>query len=338
MLSKRFGAKIVMNVSTLLSAVFSAITPWCVGWGGWQAFCVIRICQGLFQGGLFPCMHEHLAKWSPINERNRLGALSQTGIECGTVLALGLGGIIAEGPLGWPGISYVSASLCFLWCLLWTLFASNNATESRFISDKEKHYIESSLEHADDFHKTKIPVPWKSIWLSVPFIALLIARCAEGYGLNILQTQIPSYMNGILGLHIKSNALFSALPFLVMWGMSYVYVILADVLLHKNWLSLTGIRKLINSIAYWVPAVGLIGIGFLDVDNKTLAIVMMTVLVGVNSGATIGSCLNTIDLSPNHAGVLMGIVNTIANFMPLIAPLIVGVIVTDRVGTTFPFV
>lgn len=320
-----------MNISTFLSAILSAVTPWCVGWGGWQAFCVIRICQGIFQGALFPCIHEHLAKWSPSQERNRLGALSHTGIECGTVLALGMSGIIAESSLGWPGISYVSAGLCFAWCVLWWIFASNNATESKFISAVEKHYIESSLEHSDDFHKTKIPVPWKSIWLSVPFIALLVARCAEGYGLSTLQTQIPSYMNGVLSMQIKSNALFSALPFLAMWGMSYVYVLIADILQRKKIMNLTGIRKSINTIAFWVPAAGLIGIGFLDENNKTWAIVLMTLLVGVNSGATIGSSLNTIDLSPNHAGILMGIVNTIANFMPLIAPLIVGVIVSDSV-------
>ncbi|XP_065369044.1 putative inorganic phosphate cotransporter [Calliphora vicina] len=328
-LSKRFGAKIIMNISTFLSAILSAVTPWCVGWGGWQAFCVIRICQGIFQGALFPCIHEHLAKWSPLQERNRLGALSQTGIECGTVLALGMSGIIAESSLGWPGISYVSAGLCFAWCVLWLIFAANNATESKFISKVEKHYIESSLEHSDDFHKNKIPVPWKSIWLSVPFIALLVVRCAEGYGLSTLQTQIPSYMNGVLSMQIKSNALFSALPFLAMWGMSYVYVLIADILQRKKVMNLTGIRKSMNTIAFWIPAAGLIGIGFLDENNKTWAIVIMTVLVGVNSGSTIGSLLNTIDLSPNHAGILMGILNTIANFMPLIAPLIVGVIVTD---------
>ncbi|XP_023299763.2 putative inorganic phosphate cotransporter [Lucilia cuprina] len=328
-LCKRFGAKIVMQISTLTSAIMSALTPWCVTWGGWQAFCVLRIIMGICQGALFPCIHEHLAKWSPSQERSRLGALAHTGIECGTVLALGMSGLIAEGPLGWPGISYVSAGLCFGWCVLWWIFAANNATESKFISKLETHYIESSLEHSEDFHKNKIPVPWKSIWLSVPFMALLVARCAEGYGLSILQTQIPSYMNGVLSMQIKSNALFSALPFLAMWGMSYVYVIVADVLQNKNILSLTAIRRSINTVAFWVPAAGLIGIGFLDENNKTWAIVLMTLLVGVNSGATLGSSLNTIDLSPNHAGILMGIVNTIANFLPLISPLVVGVIVTD---------
>ena len=331
MVSKRFGAKITMFASTFLSALMSALTPWCAKVGGWQAYCVIRIVQGLCQGALFPCIHEHLAKWVPMTERNRLGALSQTGIECGTVLAMATSGLIAHGSLGWPGISYVSAGICFGWCILWWIFASNNATESRFITEAEKKYIETALEHSEDHHKKKIPVPWKAIWLSVPFISLLIVRCSEGYGLGILQGQIPAYMNGVLHMDIKKNALYSSLPFLAMWGMSYVYVAVADIIQRKNLLSLTGIRKTINTIGLWIPAAGLIGIGFLDEENKTWAIVLMTILTGFNSGATIGSTLNTIDLSPNHAGVLMGIVNTIANFFVLIAPLIVGAIVKDTV-------
>lgn len=333
-LSKRFGAKLTMGLSTFCSALLSAITPVAVTWGGWQAFCAIRVIQGLFQGMLFPCIHEHLAKWSPLEERNRLGSLSHTGIECGTVLAMAITGLIAEGPMGWPGISYVSAGLCFAWCILWFVFSSNNATESRFIKEAEKNYIESSMEHAEDFHNKKIPVPWKAIFISIPFCALLVARCAEGWGLATLQAQIPSYLNGVLDMDIKSNALFSALPFLAMWAMSYVYVLAADILQRKKILTLSAIRKSINSCAFWIPAVGLIAIGFLDEDNKTLAIALMTISVGVNSGATIGSSLNTIDLSPNHAGILMAIVNTIANFMPLISPLVVGVMVTDSVRTS----
>ncbi|KAI8037537.1 hypothetical protein M5D96_009690 [Drosophila gunungcola] len=286
-LCRRFGAKVVLFVASCGTAVFSLMTPWCLTWGGWQVFCAIRILQGLFQG--------HLAMWSPPEERNRLGAFSYTGTDCGTVLAMFISGMIAKGAMGWPGISYVSGSLCAAWCFLWLIFASNNATESRF--------------HNEDFHERTIPIPWKAIWTSVPFLALLVTRCAETYGLSTLQAEIPSYMNGVLNMEIQSNAVFSSLPFLAMWLLSYVYLIAAD----KKILSLTAVRKLFNSLSFWIPAAALIGIGFLSEENKNLAIVLMTVSVGVNSGATIGSSLNSIDLSPNHAGILIGLSNTVAN-------------------------
>jgi len=159
---------------------------------------------------------------------------------------------------------------------------------------------------------------------------LLCARCAEGWGLSTMQAEIPSYFNGVLNMDIKHNAFFSALPFLAMWIFAYIFLIIADVLLDKGVLSLTALRKTFNSIAFWTATAALIAIGFLDAHQKTGAICLMTVAVGLNSGATLGSSLNTIDLSPNHAGILMGMVNTIANFIPIVTPLFVGLIVKDK--------
>ncbi|XP_032590563.1 putative inorganic phosphate cotransporter [Drosophila grimshawi] len=329
-LCKLFGAKTVIFWATFGSGVCSCITPLFIGWGGWGTYCAIRVLMGCFQGLIFPSIHQHLARWSPPKERNRLGALSHTGIECGNVLSMFVSGMIAKGPMGWPGISYISAGVAFASCALWFVLSANNATESRFIGEAERHYIESSLKHGVNYHHAVIPIPWKAIWTSVPFLALLVARCAESWGLSTLQAEIPAYMNGVLQMDIKDNATFSALPFLAMWIMSYVYLVSADILLTGKWLSLTALRKTFNSMAFWIPAATLIGIGFLDVDQKTMAIVLMTLSVGFNSGATIGSSLNSIDLSPNHASILMGIINTAANAVPIFTPIVVGQIVSDN--------
>ncbi|XP_017053758.1 putative inorganic phosphate cotransporter [Drosophila ficusphila] len=333
-LCKRFGVKSVMFWGVFGSGVCSALTPLFIGFGEWQAYCGIRVIMGLFQGLVFPCIHQHLAKWSPPTERNRLGGLSHTGIECGNVSAMFLSGMIAKSSMGWPGVSYVSSGIAFLWCALWFIFAADNPTESRFIGEAELHYIESSLKHSENYHKKVVAIPWKAIWTSAPFLALLVVRCSENWGLSTLQAEIPSYMNGVLDMDMKSNAFFSALPFLAMWCMAYVYLITADILLNKNLVTLAVLRKTYNSIAFFIPAVTLVGIGFLSKEQKNYAIALMTISVGVNSGQTIGSVLNTIDLSENHASILMGIVNTAANFVPIATPLVVGWVVEDNTDRT----
>jgi len=58
-----------------------------------------------------------------------------------------------------------------------------------------------------------------------------------------------------------------------------------------------------------------------------------TINAGLNAGSGIGSILTIIDMSPNHSGMLMAIVNGIGNIFPLLTPLLVGVIVTDPVST-----
>ncbi|CAD7015106.1 unnamed protein product [Ceratitis capitata] len=332
-LCRRFGAKRTMLISTLGSSVLGLLPPLCVSWGGWGVYCGLRVIQGFFQGFMFPCVHAHLAAWCPVSERNRLGALANTGIECGTLLSIFVSGIIASGSLGWPGLFYVSGGLGVVWCVAWIFLAANQPNESKFISTAELNYINAERPVTKELEagevEGKVPVPWRGILTSLPVWALVVARSAHSWGFSTLQAEIPTYMKGVLNMDMKKNALYSALPYLAMWCMSYVYLIISDVLLNRKILSLTGIRKTFNTLALWTPAVGLIAVGFLGEDQKTLAVVLMTANVGINAGSTIGSALNTIDLSPNYAGILMGIVNSAANVVPILTPLLVGVIVQD---------
>ncbi|XP_073845392.1 putative inorganic phosphate cotransporter [Musca autumnalis] len=333
-LCKKFGAKTIMTVATSISAALSAVTPWSLGWGSWRILCFIRIIQGLAQGVIFPCVFEHLAKWVPLKERNRLGAFTLSGSDCGTILAMAISGIIAKGPLGWPGIYYVSAGMCFTWCIFWLIFGENNPEESKFIGADERAYIATEMAHSDDFHKKKIPFPWSAVLRSVPFYVLIVARACQNWGLSTIHAQIPSYLSGVLHMDIKSNGLFSSLPFIAMWIMSYVYLSLADILQSKTSISLTSLRRLFNSLGSWLPALGLVIIGFLNEQHKTWVIVLITLIVALNDGNIIGSALNMIDLAPNHAGFMMSLVNGVANITPFISPLIVGVVVTDVTNRT----
>ncbi|XP_017868548.1 PREDICTED: putative inorganic phosphate cotransporter [Drosophila arizonae] len=329
LLVRRYGAKRMLFIPTFATALLSCLTPVCISWGGWLAFSVLRLINGLFQGLMFPSVHEHLAKWSPPKERNRLGVFAYSGSECGSAIAMALSGVIAGSSLGWPGISYVSAGLCGIWCILWLWLAADSAPSSRFIGGDERDYIERLMGRTDGFHDQKIAIPWRAIWTSVPFYALLVVRGAQGWATSILQLQTPRYMHGVLEMDIKSNALFTALPFLVIWFMSYVYLAFADLIMARKWMSLTTLRKSINTISFWGPAAALIGIGFLDKSQTSLAIALMTINAGLNAGSGIGNMLTIIDMSPNHSGMLLAITNCAICISPLLSPLLVGVIVTD---------
>lgn len=335
-MGRRFGTRIVIFISTIGSATLALLIPFCVDWGGWEAYCIIRGCMGLFQGLMFPCIHAHLANWCPVAERNRLGALANTGLDAGALLAMFVSGQVAASSLGWPGIFYISCGVGWLWCIIWMVFGADTPGKSRFISAAEREYIETSISSNNKVEEAKesrkIPVPWQAILTSTPFWSLFLVRCTQSWGYSTLQAEIPAYMNGVLQMNMKSNALYSALPYLASWIFAFVWIILADLFLTRGILTLNGIRKIVSSFASWVPAVCLIGIGFLDSNQKTLAIILMTLSVGINAGSTIGSALNTIDLSPNHAGILMGIVNTGANIVPILTPLLVGIIVKNDVS------
>jgi cyanate permease len=83
---------------------------------------------------------------------------------------------------------------------------------------------------------------------------------------------------------------------------------------------------------YWGPALALLGLNFINTNDSTTAMVLLTLAVGLSSAAFVGFLLNHIDLSPNYAGTMMGITSCIANIMSVVAPMLVGLIVTNEVS------
>lgn len=85
-------------------------------------------------------------------------------------------------------------------------------------------------------------------------------------------------------------------------------------------------------LGHWIPAAALIGLGYVKPDNPDLAVTLLTIAVGINAATFVGFQVNHIDLAPKHAGTMMGITNGAANILSIIAPLVVGFIVTDDVS------
>lgn len=65
-------------------------------------------------------------------------------------------------------------------------------------------------------------------------------------------------------------------------------------------------------------------------SNATVAVILLTLAVGLNASTYVGYMVNHMDLSPNFAGILMGLTNSIANIMSLLGPISVGFILTDN--------
>lgn len=124
------------------------------------------------------------------------------------------------------------------------------------------------------------------------------------------------------------NALLSALPYLAMWLISLAVSPISDYLINRGVIGIATGRKLFNSFGHWVPAVTLIILPFLR--DPILAIAMLTIAIGMNGCTYCGYMVNHMDLSPNFAGSLMGLTNSLANTMSILGPITVGLILTDE--------
>lgn len=335
-LSRRFGGKITLLVGVSICSALNLLTPLCVKIGGWDLVCYLRVVEGLCQGVFFPSSHTIISAWIPPKERGTMATYAYIGGHFGTIIMLATSGIIASSSVGWPGIFYGSGACGLLWALSYYIWGSSSPQQSKSISPEEVKMIEmtqaSELSGSSQQPNNRQSTPWKSFFTSAPFLALTAVHSASAWGHWTLLTQIPTYMHKILGKNIKANAMLSSLPYIANLILSFVFVWMSKVMDSKTSLSLSFHRKFFNTVGQYIPMCLLIALGYMTKEHDTLAVVLITLTVGINAACHLGFQVNHIDLSPNYAGTLMGITNACASIMSFNAPLLVGVIVPETVG------
>ncbi|XP_072948853.1 putative inorganic phosphate cotransporter [Epargyreus clarus] len=334
MLAGRFGGKLLIFVSMLITGIVNLFVPLAADMGDWVAVCGCRIVMGLAQGLLYPSLHGLLGQWSPASERSRMGTFVYAGAQLGTIIEMMMAGVLSAGPWGWPSVYYVAGITCLGWAVLWIIFGASTPGTSRWISKEERKYIEMNAGSLDITEQKKMPTPWKSIWTSLPFWAIILAHCGQSLGFWTLLTEIPSYMSKVLGVNIKNNGLLSALPYVAMYILSFIFSWTADLLVNRNILSLLTVRKVFNTIAFWGPAAALLALSYLPAGHLTMAVVILTITVGLNGAHYVGFLISHIDLSPNFASTLMGITNGCGNIFSIMAPLSVSLVVKDETSAS----
>ncbi|XP_067634383.1 putative inorganic phosphate cotransporter [Eurosta solidaginis] len=331
-LARKYGGKITMLVSVGVSSILAILTPFCARMGDWKLLFSLRMTQGIIQGSIFPSSHTIISKWVPPEERGSIGTFCYTGVQFGSVLIMAVSGVIASSSIGWPGIFYFSGIVSLLWSFAWCFLGASSPSEFKWISAEEKIYIEKSLLTSAKHEEEQIiptKIPWIKILTSVPFLVILVAQCTFAWGFWTLLIQIPSYMKNILGQDIKTNALLSAVPYIANILLTFAFCALNEYLIKRDFIGINKSRMMFNTIGFWVPAISLVLLGYIRTDQSHLALMLLVITIGMNSASALGFLTNHIDISPNFAGILMGIANCMANLASIIAPLFVGVVVTN---------
>ncbi|XP_075978173.1 putative inorganic phosphate cotransporter [Anticarsia gemmatalis] len=332
MIAGRFGGKYLMFSAMAATGIINLLLPYAATKGDYVAVIVCRVLMGLTQGLLYPSIHGVLGHWAPVSERSRLGTFVYAGAQLGTIIELLTSGILSASSWGWPSVFYVAGICCIGWAVLWLLVGDSTPASSRWITKEERKYIETNAG-SDDLGE-KIPTPWKGIFTSLPFWATLLAHCGQNLGFWTLLTEMPSYFKYVLDVDIKENGQLSALPYVAMYILSFFFSWVADFMVNRKIVRLVTSRRIFNTIALWGPAVALIGLSYLPAGNLSLAVVILTVTVGLNGAHYSGFMMSHIDLSPNHASTLMGFTNGCGAIFSILAPYTVSIVVSDETAAS----
>ncbi|CAH1154737.1 unnamed protein product [Phaedon cochleariae] len=323
-LAKKYGTRLFLLGSILIPSVAGVLLPLAGAELGYIGVIICRIVQGLAQGALVPSIHALLSEWAPVSERAKWGGFVYAGQALGNVFAMPITGAIAATKVGWPLVFYLYGGIGLLWSILWLSLGSDSPSKSKRISDTERKWIEASRVNIEE--KSDVPTPWKAIFTSPPFLAILLAHCGQNWGFWTLLTEMPSFMREILKYKIDSNSFMSALPYFVMWVLSFFMSPIADQLVERKIVSLRTSRKIFNTIGFVIPGVALLSLNIVDGHNKSAIIAILVIGVGMNAGHFCGFLVNHIDISPNHAGTLAAITNSTASVFSIFAPLAVDLI------------
>ncbi|XP_069121261.1 sialin-like isoform X2 [Argopecten irradians] len=334
-LAEQYGPHKTVFGGMFLVATLTLFTP-LLARGSPYLLLVGRIFIGVGEAMMYPGAQVLWAKWAPPDERSRLVGFSFGGCQLGNALAFPIASLLCQYGFdgGWPAIFYVLGGLALIWTFVWLICVRNTPAEKRGISEIELRYIENSLGVVHHTHnstsKKHHPMPWKAMLTSLPVWAILVANFCGNYGAYMLLTQMPTYMKEVLHFDIKSNGVFSMIPYLVFWMFVILAALIADFLIAKDILSIEWTRKLCGSIGMFIPAIFLIAVGYMDCFRQIGAVVLLTLSLAFCGFQFASFFINHADIAPKYAGTIFGITNTGASVPGILAPYVVSAITQNK--------
>ncbi|KDR19760.1 Sialin [Zootermopsis nevadensis] len=153
------------------------------------------------------------------------------------------------------------------------------------------------------------------------------------WGTITLTMQLPAYFRSVYMLDIKTNGFVSGIPELCKFAFSLAFSTVMDYMLRNKYLSITVVRKISVATSEFIPAVLLVVLGFLSKSSATVAVVLLALASAVGGASSSGSLPNIVDLSPNFAGTLIGIIKTMALIPGVLSPNTVSLLNNSLVST-----
>ncbi|XP_012136630.1 sodium-dependent phosphate transport protein 4 isoform X4 [Megachile rotundata] len=261
---------------------------------------------------------------SPRMNRTRAKAKPHSRFSFGIGITYPLCGFIIA-HFGWRAVFYTTGSIGMLWCLFWYFFAFDTPASHPRISQQELRYIQGSVGNQVHGTNESMPVPWGSILRSWPAWSIGITTFGRIWVHYIFIISGPMYMKTVLGFSIQANGVLSGLPFICSYFSSVAFCYVADVLVTRQILSLTNVRKVFTALSQVVPGIMLVLIGYLGCDI-VLVLVVWFIAVTLITAAYAGAMANIVDIAPNFAGPILAFAQTIHMSASFLSPVVAGLL------------
>ncbi|XP_066592269.1 sialin-like [Prorops nasuta] len=317
----RFNTKKVLLGCIYANCVITLLMP--LAANVLEVMYVLRFLMGAASAANLPIINVLIGKWLVYEEKGTWVAVINAGFSIGTLVSILSAGYILDS-IGWEAIFYIHGTLPLIWCFVYQIFFAESPEFQKYITEEERQLIINSYGHRSPGSK-QMDVPWKAMFTSVPFHALLLTNTLANFAWYFLLTNLPLYMNRILRFDIKSNATLNCLPYALN---AILYPFLGKFLDYgrrRGFWTQTVARKIAVGISTIPPSIFLVIIVNIGCE-RTASSALLVTSITVCGVIALGHLVNHNDLAPNYAGIMIGITNTPGTISAFLLPALVGVL------------
>jgi MFS family permease len=322
-LGDRIGARRVLTRIVLWWSACTALT------GAVTSFVPLLITRFLFgagEAGAFPNASIVIARWFAAEHRATMAGVLLMASQIGGALAPLLV-VPIQGRYGWRAAFFVFAILGVCWTIAWQTGFRDMPPPGRAASLGESP--SATVPPPAQAHG----FPWKLAFHSQSTLALMAAAFCYVYVYNFFQTWFHTFLVKGRGFN-ETGLIIAALPYLVAVFANLSGGLASDALVRR--FGPKRGRRALGCTA--LAAAGCFTVAAMLCRNQVLTVVLLALVYGAitfQQSGVFGVCL---DIAREHAGAMVGLMNTVAQLGGFLGSVAYGYIVKASGSYDAPFV
>jgi ACS family glucarate transporter-like MFS transporter len=323
-LGDRIGARRVLTRIVLWWSAFTSLTGMM---SSFYPLLLTRFCFGAGEAGAFPNSGVVVSRWFPATQRASISGI--------ILMASQIGGAVA--PLlvvpiqmryGWRASFYVFGVLGVVWAAVWYFWFRDSPAQMRGISSAELKEVAPPVDSTQE-HR----FPWRVALRSQSVLALLATAFCYVYVYTFFQTWFHTFLEKGRGFS-ESGLALSTLPFIVAACGNLAGGATSDALVRR--FGLKWGRRTIGVVG--LGSAGVFTLAAMVTRQQILTVVLLAIVYGAitfQQSGVFGVCL---DIGHQHAGAVVGLMNTSSQLGGLLSSVAYGYIVEHFGSYDAPFV
>lgn len=222
----RLGPRLVLFAGVLWWGVFTSLTAAVSSNLAYALlfFAAMRFLLGAGEAVIYPASNQFISRWIPTQERGIANGLIFAGVGIGA----GVTPVLVTSIMiryGWRASFWISALIGLIAGSIWYLIAKDAPEQHPRVSVSELAYIQSGRTVKSAFSNR---VSWFTILGNGQVWTITLAYFCFGYVAWIFFYWFFTYLAKVRGLDLKTSALYTTLPFLMMAACSPIGGIISD--------------------------------------------------------------------------------------------------------------